>query len=64
MIHRFCITIQIRPNWGLSTLLEPEGGHWDKMSDSEVIENHGVRMLQSFIFLEEGRGGGGGVKLN
>jgi hypothetical protein len=42
----------------------PEGGHWDKMSDSEEIEYNCVRRHQRFIFLEGGSGGGGGVKLN
>jgi hypothetical protein len=39
---------------------QPEGGHWDKMSESEENEFNCVRRLQRFIFLEGGSGGGGG----
>jgi hypothetical protein len=46
--------------------VNPEGGHWDKMSDSEVIENNCVHRLPAFNFSRRGKGGrgrGGLIKL-
>jgi hypothetical protein len=43
----------------LREVIVSQGGHWDKISESEEIEYNCVRRLQRFIFLEGGRGGGG-----
>jgi hypothetical protein len=44
----------------VNRVFSAEGGHWDKMSESEENEYNCVRRLQRFIFLEGGSGGGGG----